>query len=111
VSSGFSGNLGAGGNVSSPSGSYHLSMQGDGNLVLYDSNGTPHWASNTVGTGLGIGQYANMQDDGNLVVYGANGALWASNSAGNGPSVLVVTDDGHIEVLRSSDGQVTFSAP
>jgi hypothetical protein len=81
-------------------------MQGDGNLVLY-SGGSALWASNTVGTG----QYANMQDDGNLVVYGPNGAPWASNTAGKGSSVLVVTDDGHIQVVRSSDGQITFSAP
>jgi len=32
-------------------GPFRLNMQGDGNLVVYDSNNAPTWASNTCGTG------------------------------------------------------------
>ena len=46
-----------------------LSMQGDGNLVLY-KNGTPTWASGSVGKGVGPYRLL-MQSDGNLVVYGS----------------------------------------
>jgi len=43
-------------------------MQTDGNLVLYDTSGQPHWASNTQGN---PSAFLNVQDDGNLVVYRA----------------------------------------
>lgn len=54
-------------------------MQGDGNLVLYDSlGGAPVWSSNTWGH---PGVSLSIQNDGNLVIYDFNGAvLWASNT-------------------------------
>ena len=55
-------------------------MQGDGNFVLYTSSGSPVWASNTAGNS---GAYIELQNDANLVIYSASGsALWASNTAG-----------------------------
>ncbi len=52
-----------------------FSMQGDGNLVLYNKS-TPLWNSKTQGN---PGAWLAMQDDGNLVVYRSDGvALWAS---------------------------------
>jgi hypothetical protein len=52
-------------------------MQGDGNLVLYDTASKPLWSSGTYGH---PGAYAAMQDDCHLVVYGPAGApLWVSN--------------------------------
>lgn len=41
-----------------------LSMQGDGNLVLYDANGTPRWASDT----FGPDKIAKLTNDGELRV-------------------------------------------
>jgi 3-deoxy-D-arabino-heptulosonate 7-phosphate (DAHP) synthase len=52
-------------------------MQGDGNLVIYRTNGiTAAWATMT----FGGGHVLVMQNDGNLVMYGAGGAKWASNT-------------------------------
>jgi hypothetical protein len=44
---------------------YHLVYQGDGNLVLYDPEWTPLWASNTTFAAPGT---VAMQSDGNLVI-------------------------------------------
>jgi hypothetical protein len=54
-----------------------LTMQGDGNLVMYSHNHVAIWASNTAGKN---GAYLALQNDGNLVVISADGrtALWAS---------------------------------
>ena len=54
-------------------------MQGDGNLVLYDTNNTPHWASGTNGY---PGAFAAIQSDGNFVIYQNGIARWASNTSG-----------------------------
>jgi hypothetical protein len=57
-----------------------VSMQPDGNLVVYDGNNNPLFASNTSGNDFA---YCRMQDDGNLVIY-ANGTanpLWATNTS------------------------------
>jgi hypothetical protein len=47
-------------------GDQSLSMQKDGNLVLYRDS-KPVWASNTAGKSASL--FARMQDDGNLVLY------------------------------------------
>ena len=73
-------------------------MQTDGNLVLHDSSGKPHWASQTSGN---PGAFLNVQNDGNLVVYRAgsttetaNNALWAAGSNTPGAmSIDKVNDD------------------
>jgi hypothetical protein len=66
-------------------GSY-LTMQTDGNLVLYTTDGTVQWASNTSGNS---GATATLQDDGNFVVSSSSGtALWASNTDNTPGSVL-----------------------
>lgn len=51
-----------------------LSMQRDGNLVLY-AGSTPVWHTHTYGN---PGAYAIMQDDGNFVIYSGHKAIWAS---------------------------------
>lgn len=56
-----------------------LVMQGDGNLVLYRSNGQALWNSRTAGTGKH--NRLVVQDDGNLVIYtNANKAVWSSGT-------------------------------
>ena len=67
--------------------SAHLSMQTDGNLVLYAGKGGVLWASNSaVPSTCGSGAYdLVVQTDGNLVVYDqAHGGkvMWASGSHG-----------------------------
>ena len=57
---------------------FRLVMQADGNLVLYQSDGTPRFNTGTEGN---PGTIAVMQDDGNLVLY-KSPAIWASNTAG-----------------------------
>jgi len=59
---------------------YHLTMQTDGNLVLYAANGRVMWASNTSSA---QGAVLRVQNDGNLVIYSAadcSTPLWASGS-------------------------------
>ena len=59
-----------------------LALQSDGNVVIYDSQGRPLWASGTGGSG-GSDQLV-MQDDGNLVLYGPRGAVWATGLPSQG---------------------------
>ncbi|MBR8140836.1 peptidase S53 [Burkholderia sp. AU19243] len=91
--------------------SHQLTMQNDGNLVLYNTtNGTPVWNSGTFGN---AGAYAVFQTDGNFVVYGPSGnPLW--NSATSSTSYgqyLAVQDDGNMVVYRSSVPVFTTSTP
>jgi hypothetical protein len=64
-------------------GPYVLTVQPDGNLVLYDSAKTATWSSQTFGKG--VGPYtAIIQDDKNFVLYDSNKlALWSSNNGIN----------------------------
>ncbi|MBK8972131.1 MAG: hypothetical protein IPM37_12445 [Hahellaceae bacterium] len=68
--------LNAGQSLFSRNGRYRLSMQTDGNLVIYNPN-APIWAS---GTYRSDANTLVMQTDGNLVMYGAGGPRWASNT-------------------------------
>ncbi len=56
---------------------YRVVFQGDGNLVIYDANGSAKWASGTNPSGSSL----SLQGDGNLVIYsGSGGALWATGT-------------------------------
>lgn len=67
--------------------SCYLTMQADGNLVIYHGNGSPVWASQTVGRGQEP-YFLVYQPDNNAVIYssGPDGfpgeAIWATNTAG-----------------------------
>ena len=66
--------------LGSPDGRFSLILQPDGNLVLYDQDGQPAWASGTDGREVSS---ATMQDDGNLVLNSPNGdPVWASDTYG-----------------------------
>lgn len=79
-------------------GSY-LSMQTDGNLVLYTTSGVVQWASNTSGN---TGATATLQGDGNFVVYSTGGTeLWASNTD-NTPGTILCHGD-----MMSQDQQMS----
>lgn len=89
----------------SDNGQYRLTVQLDGNLVLYGPSG-PVWATNT--SCFACGSYLIMQQDGNLVLYTGSGqALWATNRFGSGAR-LVVQDDGNL-VVYSGTNQVIWS--
>ena len=94
--------LAAGQSVTSDGGGYRLTMQTDGNLVLYGPAGA-RWSTGTVRSGA---DRAVMQGDGNVVVYRGSAAVWASgtNGVAAGGS-LVVQDDGNV-VLYAGGGAV-----
>ncbi len=90
----------SGQNMTTPDRRISLSLQDDGNLVLYNPN-RAIWASNTVGSQA---SYFVMQDDGNLVLYRSNGqAVWSSRSSGKGVSNLELQTDANL-VVYSSNG-------
>jgi hypothetical protein len=75
-----------------------LILQANGNVVLYDSNNAPIWATNTAGIAP---RNFIMQADGNLVLYSTDGvARWASDTWNNPGAFLNVQDDGNIVVYR-----------
>lgn len=95
----------AGATVKSPNGLYTLVMQGDGNLVTYDSSGRATWASATFS---GRGMTLQWQGDGNLVLYDAQGPRWATmtNAAGG---KLQLENDGNL-TLRTSSGTLQWDS-
>jgi hypothetical protein len=83
---------------STSSGIVRLSMQTDGNLVLWLRNASSGatlkicWATNTH-----TGYKAYYQEDGNFVLYPASGgALWASNTVGHSGSTVDMNSHGQL---------------
>ena len=85
------------GDLVSPGG-VRLSMQGDGNLVIYSpaSQGNmPIWDSGTRVAGSALW----MQGDGNLVIYNAaHQWVWDTSTNGHPGSVATLQDDGNLVV-------------
>ncbi|MBV9594291.1 MAG: PQQ-binding-like beta-propeller repeat protein [Actinobacteria bacterium] len=106
-SSGTQGHAGAG-----------LTVQTDGNAVIYSASGQPLWATGTVGAGTANSLL--IQDDGNLVLYGPNGAVWAGGRAGadtlsvggrlSGGQTLLSADERHL-LLMQNDGNLVIYGP
>lgn len=81
--------------IHSPNRRNTLAMQGDGNLVYYNSAGAPVWNSGTAGRGV----RATMESDGNFTVIDAAGTrLWQSNTSGRPGSILSAQDDNNLVV-------------
>lgn len=75
---------------------YQLTLQPDGNLVLY-SQSKAIWSTMTIGSNPAA--YLRMQEDGNLVLYTKTSSpLWSSKSEGNGLSTLVIQNDGNLVI-------------
>jgi len=89
-----------GSSLFSPNKRVRLTMQPDGNLVLYGDD-KYIWDSRTNGKPA---DRAVMQTDGNLVVYDGGGkVLWSSGTNGNTTAYLSVYDDGNA-VIRAGNG-------
>ena len=101
---------------------FQLSMQGDGNLVLYaiDDSTLPVdirkgqytkviWASMTNGKAVD-GSGVQMQNDGNLVIYNNHSQpIWNSGTQNHPGAFLRCQDDGNLVVL-GADGSVLASS-
>jgi hypothetical protein len=84
----------------SPNGRYRATMQANGNVVVYRSDGVVQWSA---GTNV-AGSYLRLQADGNLVVYTSGGAArWSTSTAPSSNDTLVMQDDGNL-VLYSKGG-------
>jgi len=117
-----------------------MSVQQDGNVVIYDAGGVPRWSTGTAhrdelegAVGLlpdeslvandsqhnakttASGQYQLiMQTDGNLVVYedpsGAHTPLWATGTWGSGATTAKLRLDGTLVLMNSAGQTVWYSA-
>lgn len=103
-----------------------LVMQGDGNLVLYNTSNQFLWSSQTQGN---PGAWLALQTDGNMVVYSAsNVALWASYTIQNPdhlsyvnttiapggmlyPGQRIETADRRFKLILQGDGNLVLYSP
>jgi hypothetical protein len=76
----------------STDGRFLLSMQRDGNLVIYQ-NDKPLWASNTGGADI---TSAEFQTDGNFVIYSGSRSIWSTKTGGTNANWLVMQNDGNL---------------
>lgn len=104
--------------MASDSGRFVLSMQTQGNLVLYDSTPNPSpWTVVWVVPGNPMGNnYAVMQTAGNFVLYrhnsnGTNTPLWATTSSSPGPGFVWLQDDGNLNVYTAIWNTGTYPQP
>jgi hypothetical protein len=87
--------LAVGQTLTSCDGRFTLTMQSDGNLVLYQGP-SALWATNTAGSS---GYAAFLQGDGNFVLYDAGGKpIFASGTNGHSGSRLELQNDGNLVV-------------
>jgi lysophospholipase L1-like esterase len=100
--------------IASPNKAYTLVMQGDSNLVEYNSAGTAVWASNT--GSKPDGGWLAMQTDGNLVIYKQGStcycgtdAYWASGTNGHSGAYLTIQNDGSV-VIYDANGVALWTA-
>jgi hypothetical protein len=91
--------LNHGQSITSPDGRYRLTMQDDGNLVLYrQTDGEPLWQSNTLGQPA---THAIMQADGNLVIKASDGRpLWSSHTSNHPGACLFIQNDGNVVIYE-----------
>lgn len=79
---------------------FRLTLQSDGNLVLYDNLNRALWSSGTNGKPV---TRCLMQNDGNLVLYDNNFVhYWASNTHMFAGAYLRLQDDGNLVIYQGS---------
>lgn len=91
--------LGVGESLTSQNGAYRVTLQDDGNLVLYAGDASV-WSTGTNGQRV---ERAEVQADGNFVLYTSDKAVWASQTKGAKDVRLTLQDDRNL-VLYASDG-------
>ena len=90
--------------LESANGTYRLSMQSDGNLVLYNGNRAIYQSGTRDSSGSAK---LSFQGDGNLVIYGAGGSVLKNYAInGRGGVVFKVQDDGVLRVSTATDKTV-----
>jgi hypothetical protein len=101
------GKLLPGESILSADGAYRLTLQFDGNIILYDRNTTAIWTSGTQGTTPGE---LVMQADGNLVLYSPTPQpIWASGTQGHPGARLAVQTDGNLVIYDASNGPAIWT--
>ncbi|MFE2718807.1 hypothetical protein ACFXKI_44515 [Streptomyces mirabilis] len=72
-----------------------LTMQTDGNFVIYDNDRHGLWSTRT----NGVGYRAIMQADGNFVIYDRSSrGIWSTGTAGHDGAILSLQNDGNVTV-------------
>lgn len=99
--------LGLNQSLRSPNGTYRLTLQGDGNMVVHNNTTRRTvWMTGTQGKGTAR---LVMQPDGNLVLYSSQGKyLWGSKTNGKGANRLVMQNDGNV-VLLTAQNQIVWA--
>ncbi len=88
--------LASGASLVTPGGQFHLVMQSDGDLVMYDARDRALWSTRTEGHPNAL---AVMQSDGNFVVYSSSSkALWWSHTEGHNGAWLAVQANANLVV-------------
>ncbi|WP_329217724.1 mannose-binding protein [Streptomyces microflavus] len=81
-----------------------MTMQQDGNLVVYNEQNKPIWAAMT----FGQNHRAIFQPDGNLVIHnGDDRAIWASKTHDFGGAQMVLRPDAKVVIVHN--GRVVWS--
>lgn len=88
-----------GGSLTSNNGAYTLTLQNDGNLVLY-ARDQAVWSTETNGQDV---VRAEVQTDGNFVLYTSEKPVWHTDTKGKKNVKLVLQDDRNL-VLYAADG-------
>lgn len=97
--------------VVSQSGQYSLNLQGDGNLVLYDTtSGNALWSSGT-NDGSGPQYYLIMTMNGDLNLYKDNVLRWWVALGPSPGAFLIVQNDGRIVIYDSSGATALWAVP
>lgn len=104
--------ISSGDSIYSSNGWYRLTMQADGNLVLFDKSGKTIWQTATAGSGA---TYAQFQSDGNFVLYDNLGGIkWSSNTgayAVNAGKRIVLQPDGNLVIYGIGGPTSTTTVP
>ena len=89
--------------IVSPNGLYRLRLQTDGNLVLTRPGNRVLWSLGKKSSWL------TLQANGNLVAFLYTRGVWATNTGGNGASILRVQDDGNVVLRRLDTGVAVWT--
>lgn len=93
--------------IYSENGKYRLTMQANGNLVLF-SNGKVVWTTNTAGTSFGR---FRMQDDGNIAIFShdRNIVRWNLERSFPSPYGFVLQNDGNMGIYNTANRPIWAS--